>query len=169
MAISGNLTVIGSVLSTLDVAENRSGNMFDAIRETWAFTDGVAPAQNDLVWSDRQQVLAGGTNILNVNAAGNDVFGVAVVFANITGIIIRNRSVVAGDSFTVGPNAAGNPFLGPWGGNTQTVQVDPSAVFCLWSTTAWAVGAGATDEIRIIEIGGANPVGYDILLVGRSV
>ena len=52
MAIAGSITVVGSVASTLDVPENRSGTMFDAIRDLYVFADGTGVGQNDQVWSD---------------------------------------------------------------------------------------------------------------------
>jgi hypothetical protein len=168
MAITGNFSILGSVANTLGVPENRSGTMYDSIRQTWGFTDGVLGNQNDLVWSDRRNLAAGAFDDLVLSAIGNDVFGNAVVFVTLTGIIVRNTSAGAGDTFTVGSNAGANQFLGPFNVGGIFVTLDPEACYCIWSNIGWAVGAGATDQMRIQNTGG-NPANYDILLIGRSV
>jgi hypothetical protein len=165
--ITGTLLSRTAVANTLDAPENRTGTMMDFIAPQYSFADGVGAGQNNLVWSDRRRVLAGDTDTITISAGLLNVFNEAVAFAVVTAIVVYNRNAVAGDIITYGP-AVAQPFLGPFGAAADLVNVAPEGCFMIWNDTGWAVAAGASDQVAIIETGGVNPVDYDILILGRD-
>lgn len=169
MSISGNVYISSAVSSALDTPENRSGLMYDSIQQAYPFTDGVGAGQNDLVWSDRRTVVAGATDTIDLNGGGlTDVFGVAVNFVEVTSITIRNRETAgaAGRTLRFGP-AEANTFLWVFVDPTDLIAIAPAGCYCQFIDAGVACPAGS-DTIRIINTDGANQVGYDILVIGRS-
>jgi len=182
MAIEGTITVVGSVASTLDVPENREGTMFDAIRDLYIFTDGTGVSENDLVWSGRFDITAGGAlelqidlSPLQVNNSGagwvaeDDVFGNAITFVDVTCIIIRNRETTAGQQIVqFGPGAA-NPFLWTFVDASDLIEIPPGSVYCQYTDAdTLPIVTGVNDALRIINTDAANNAEIDILVVGRS-
>lgn len=169
MPITGSFQILGSVGETLTTPENRSGVINDIINRNYPFTNGVAATQNNRVWSDRRTVAFGGTDVIDLNGGGlTDAFGVAVNFTHITGIIIYNRNTVAADVLRFGP-AAANPFqwvFSPAAG--VYVEVGVTGGYCQWVDAGKIVVAGASDQIAIVNASAANPIDYDILVLGRG-
>lgn len=170
MPTNGNIQVIATVGSTLTQGENRRGEMFDAIREVYTFTDGTGASQNDLVWSDRRTVGAGATDTIDLNGGGlTNVFGAAVNFVDVTGIVIRNRETTAATRILHFGPAAANPFLWTFVDASDLEAIHPGATYAHFFDTGVTAVAGASDQIRLINTDGANTVEYDILIIGRSL
>jgi hypothetical protein len=168
MPTTGFFTINAAVQETLTTPENHSGAMFDIIRQSYQFSNGNAAGQNNLVWSDRGSVAVGVPVTIDLNGGGLlDVFGAAVNFASVTGIMIYNRNTVAGDVLRFGP-AAANPFqwtFSPGGG--LYVEVGVTGGYCQWVDAAKVVVAGASDQITLTATG-VGPITYDILIIGRA-
>ncbi len=118
MAISGRFLITGSAEHVLDVPENRSGSIFDSIYQAFEYADGVAAGQCDIAWSNRQTVLAGATDVIDLSpltlnaVAQTDPFGVQPTFVEVVCIIIRNTETTAGTrTLHFGPNAPRHPLL----------------------------------------------------------
>ena len=169
MPITGSFQIAGNVGNTLGTPENRSGVMYDAISQTYPFTNGVAATQNNKVWSDRRTVAFGATDTIDLIGGGLlDVFGAAVAFTSVTGILIYNRNIVAGDVLRFGP-AAANPFQWVFSpGAGVYVEVGVTGAYSQWVDAAKVVVAGASDQISIVNASLANPIEYDILIIGRG-
>ena len=180
MAIDGIFPLLVNVRETLATPENRSGAIYDTIREGYAFADGVGALQNDLVWSDRVTIAAGDTGLLDLAplqldlggggglVAQTDAFGNAMTFVEVTAIAIFNRETVPNTrTIRFGP-AAANPFLWLFVDATDLTSVVPLGGYMQWSDQAQVVTAGAADVLRFINTDGANGVTFDIIVVGRS-
>lgn len=171
MATTGSVTIIGSVQETLDTPENRLGTITDYLNINYAWTDGVAATQNDIVWSDRRTIAAGLTDTLDFtgDATMTDAFGTALVFVEITAIIISNRETVAGSrTLSFGPNAAAEPFLFLFLDASDLVSIVPGGGYCMWSDEAQTLVVDVNDKMRLVNTDGANAVVYDVIVVGRT-
>jgi len=180
MAVDGIFTMLLSARETLATPENRSGVIFDSMRQSYAFSNGTGVAQNDLVWSDRITVAGGDTAIIDFAplsldlgggggaVAQTDAFGNAMTFVEVTALAIRNRETVAGTrTLNFGP-AAVNPFLWLFLDASDLVVIVPNGAYMQWSDEAQTVTAGASDSLRFINTDGVNAVTFDILFTGRS-
>jgi hypothetical protein len=168
MPTVGSLQISASVAETLTLPENRSGIIFDIIRQSYDYTNGGAAGQNNLVWSDRRNVAIGGTDIIDLNGGGlTDAFGNAVNFLNVTGIVIFNRNATVGDNINFGPGLA-QPFLWTFLVAGVFIQIPAGGCYCQWDDAGRAVVAGASDQIRIVNASLVSAIDYDILIIGRS-
>lgn len=167
MPISGFFTINASVQETLTTPENHSGSMFDIIRQSYQFSNGGGAGQNNLVWSDRRTLALNTTDTLDLNGGGLlDVFGAAVNFASVTGIMIFNRETVAGTrTLSFGPAPAAT-FLWTFAAAGNRTAIVPSSGYVQW-TDAGVASPGGGDSIVIINTDLANAVIYDILIIGR--
>lgn len=131
--------------------------------------DGTAAGQANKIHSAALNIAASGN--LDVDLAGvlTDVFGGSLTFARLKAIIVR---AVAGNvnNIVVG-NAAANPFIGPFGLGTHTVQVRPNGLLVLMCQDAvgWPVVAATGDLLRLANSGAGSAVLGDLVLVGSSV
>lgn len=168
MPTTGTVTISAVTASTLATPENRSGTMLDSINAVYAYADGVAAGQNDLVWSDRITLGAGATTTIDLNGGGlTNVFGAAVNFVEVTSIVIRNLETVAGTrTLRFGP-APANTFLWTFGTPNDGVDIAPKGAYGQYVDAGVASPAG-NDSIQIVNTDGANAVVYDIQIIGRS-
>ena len=173
MPVTGNIVISSSAAETLTTPENRSGEIIDAVRETYSFLNGTAAGQADLVWSGRVTVPSLATWVLDlaplsVNAvAQTDAFGNAITFVEITAIIIRNRETVTPRTLRVGPTAA-QPFLWLFADASDRLDVVTGSCYAQWNDVGVTVGAGASDQLDLQNLSAVAGVTVDIFLLGRS-
>lgn len=132
----------------------------------WA--SGVAANQADLVWSDKRTLAASANEDLDLAGVLAGALGGTVTFARVKLLMVladaaNTNNVVVGA-------AAATAWVGPFGAGTHTVAVQPGgcALFAAPGATAWPVGAGATDFLRIANSAGGTSVTYDVLAIGAS-
>lgn len=167
MPTVGSLQISASVAETLTNPENRSGIIFDVIRQSYNYTNGGGAGQNNLVWSDRRTVAGGLTDVIDLNGGGlTDAFGNAVNFVNVTGIVINNRATAALSILNFGP-AVALPFLWTFTAAGSFIQIPVAGCYCQWDDAGRAIVAGASDQIRIVNTS-LVAINYDILIIGRS-
>lgn len=134
----------------------------------FSLDDGTGAGQADKVWSDTRTINASSNEDLDLAGVLTDAFGAALTFAKVKIVVVaaaagNTNNVVIG-------NAAATQFVGWFGAAAHTVAVPPGGVFCICRSdaTGWAVGAGATDLLRIANSGAGTSVTYDIVIIGTS-
>lgn len=126
---------------------------------------GVGAAQGDKIFTELAKSISGN---YDVDLAGvlTDAYGALITFARVKLIAIFADPANVGN-VVVGA-AAATIFFGPWGANTHTCNVRPGGVLFFYApdATAWPVGAGATDFLRIAP--SAGTVVFDWIVMGAS-
>lgn len=134
-----------------------------------ALSTGVSVGQADQMWFDQRNIAASGTDDLDLTGTAlQSALNVNVAFARVKAVIIEALSTNT-NNLIVGA-AAANPWVGPFGAGTHTVQVRPSgllAMFCQ-DATGWAVVAGTGDILRVANSAGGSAVDYKIIVVGAT-
>lgn len=132
-------------------------------------TPGTGAGQADWCYSETNTLGASATKDYDLAGTLTDIFGAVITFARVKTIAIfadplNTNNVVVGA-------AAATIFFGPWGANTHTCNVRPGGMFLVHApdVTAWPVGAGATDFLRVINGAAGTSVTYDIIILGSSV
>lgn len=166
MALRAKLTAaISGVLSKLQTHGQTSEEPFNFFAAL-DLLSGVGNGQADLIYS-RRHTIAGGANLdLDLSGALENDLGDPVVFAKVKGFMAIHR---AGASPLVIGNAAATPFVGWFGGAVHTEELPVGGFVARGRSdlAAWAVGAGASDLLRLAN-GGGGPVDVDIVIVGTS-
>lgn len=163
------LQILGQEVET---TENKKGTISAEIAADYVFGDGTTSSTMDLLWSDRRTLAASASETLDLAGSLTDSFGNTLTFVKVTAIVIRNRNTVAGDTIEVGPDPS-NGFTGFFKAAADRVRCAPGVaqfpgLVVLVAPQGFTVGAGATDELQVTEIGGVNSVVYDIMVFGRS-
>lgn len=168
MAVSGIIRLTALVNEREDSAENTDGpvrhRFDDRDRSEYRFEDGVNAGQADLVWSDRRQVSASATDAIDLTDL-TDRFGNAISFAEVTAILVYNRSSTAADILEIGPDTT-DGWTAPWDSGSRA-KINPGGRYYRDNDGGWLVQA-ASKVLDIVETGGASAVDYDIIIVGRS-
>lgn len=121
--------------------------------------------QADLMFSDTRTLTASATEDLDLAGVLTDAFGAVISAAEIVAIYIK---AAAANTNSVVVGAATQPFAGPLGA-TGTYTIKPGEYYLAVSQSGWAVGAGATDDLKITNSAGGTSVTYDVLIIGRTV
>ena len=150
---------------TLDLS-----NVVDASKLEYsaAMADGVGAGQSDKLWHDTRTLAAGAADNLDLTALVTALFGtnVAVSFAKVKAILIKNRATLAGENLTIGGAAAA--FVGPFGAATHTVSCPADSCLMLVNRLAgWNVTDTSADVLKIANAG-TGSVTYDVVIVGTS-
>jgi hypothetical protein len=131
--------------------------------------DGTGADQADKVWHDSRALAAAANDDFDLNALANTIFGstVTINFAKVKAILIVNLATTAGDDLTVG-GAASQEWTAWVGtaGDKVRVPADSCLLICN-KKTGWTVTGGASDTLRISNVG-ANPITYRIAVLGTS-
>jgi hypothetical protein len=157
-AITGNLT------ST--VTPGTASYAINNALETISFTEGTTTGLADRIYTATRTLAASANETLDLAGALTTPLGAACVFAKVKAIMItadanNTNNVVVGN--------ATNPFPGPLSAGATTVTLGPGDVF-LWTRkgAGIAVGAGATDEVKVANSGAGTGVTYTITVIGTS-
>lgn len=131
-------------------------------------SNGTGADQADRVFTETNTLGPSATKDYDLAGVLLDIFGATITFAKVKCIAIF---AVAGNTNNVVLGAAAaTQFVGPFGANTHTVHARPGGCILLFSPdlTSWAVGAGATDFLRVANSAGSTSVTYDIVVIGTS-
>ena len=159
------LTVRANLDSALDLQSRVAALNFS---RGFSLDDGTGAGQADKIWSDTRTLTASANEDLDLAGVLTDAFGAVITFVKVKGIFV---AAAAGNTNNVVVGAAAaTQFVGPFGAATHTVAVAPGGFFaiCRSDATGWAVGAGASDFLRIANSAGGTSVTYDIVLLGTS-
>lgn len=130
---------------------------------------GTAANQADRLFSDTRTLAASATEDLDLAGVLTDAFGATLTFARIKLMYIA--AAAANTNNVIVGGAAATQFASWVGAATHTVTVRPGGLLLLAApdATAYTVGAGASDFLRIGNSAAGTSVTYDIVLVGASV
>jgi len=134
-----------------------------------SLSTGVGASQADQMFFDQRQIAASGTDDLDLTGTAlQNALGVNIAFARIKALIIEALGTNT-NNLIVG-NAAANPWVGPFGAGTHTVQVRPGGLLAMFCSdlTGWAVVAGTGDLLRVANSGAGTVVDYKIILIGAT-
>lgn len=160
-----SVTVQSNQVGGLDLQTQNSALQF--IRG-FSLDNGTGANQADKLWSDTRTINASSNDDLDLAGVLVDAFGAVATFVKVKVIAVAAAS--ANTNNVVIGNAAATQFVGPFGAAAHTVAVAPGGVtlFARPDSTGWAVGAGATDLLRIANSGAGTTVTYDIVILGTS-
>lgn len=128
-------------------------------------TEGTGNGQANKIFH-KSSTLADGANEtwdIRGGAATVDPFGTALTFGTVKALIVRAASTNT-TNLTVGNGT--NAFVGPFGGATHTLQVQPGGAIVLFApNTGWSSVSGSTDDIKVTNGSGAAAT-YTITVIG---
>lgn len=130
-----------------------------------SLADGVGEQQADLLFHDSRS-LAAAAEDLDLSGVLTDAYGNTLAFAAVKVILIKNKSVTAGEVLAVG-GAASYAFVNWVADASDIVNIPASGVLLL---TAPYNGFGVTaDTADLLHVdAGAYNIDYDIVLIGVS-
>jgi len=136
------------------------------IEEALALSAGTAAVdQANIFFSDTRQLAASANEDLDLAGVLADAFGATITAAEVVAIYVKAHST---NTNNVVVGAATQPFAGPLGA-TGTYAIKPGEWYFAMSRSGWAVGAGSTDDLKILNSAGSSPVDYDVVVIGRTV
>ncbi|MGH8968165.1 MAG: hypothetical protein ACRDXB_22960 [Actinomycetes bacterium] len=168
MSVSSTLSLAASVVQSraLDMTTAEDPLVF---RQAVQLSDGTAAGQADRVFHDRRTLAASASEDLDLAGSLVDAFGQTVEFARIKGLYVRAASA------NVNNVVLGNAAATAWAallGATGTLTLRPGAgvgvVAGEADATAYAVGAGTADLLKVANSGAGTSVTYDVVIVGAS-
>lgn len=159
-----NLAITASLVGTADLGTPVL--KVNPVNELVQLSGGTAAInQADLLFSDTRTLAASATEDLDLAGVLLDAFGATITAAEIVAVYVKAD---AANTNNVVIGAATQPFAGPLGA-TGTYTVSPGEYYLAVSQKGWAVGAGATDDLKIANSGAGTSVTYDVLIIGRTV
>lgn len=130
---------------------------------------GVAAGQADRLYAATRTIGASSNEDLDLAGVLADDFGQVITFNRVKALYVAAAAANA-NNVVVGAAAATTwtAFLN----STGTMTLRPGAFNLMGAgvadATAYAVGAGATDFLRVANSGGGTSVTYDIAVIGAS-
>lgn len=136
------------------------------------FTVGTGANQFDLEFFDERSIATGADDDIDLAGVLTDEFGTVITYAEIMLIAIFNRPRTGSPNTTTLTIGGGtNPFVGFLSGTAPKVtKLGPGGGLLLWNPDATglgAVGAGASDILRITNSAGATAK-VQVGVLGRS-
>ncbi len=139
-----------------------------ALRKIIDYVNGTGAGQADILFVDSRTVASATNDDIDLAGALTDAFGASVAAAEIVGIVIDsdadNTTVL-----TVGV-AGTNPWTTMFAASGDGIKVFPGGVFVNFAKDAsgmGAVGAGASDVLRVANASGASAT-FRIAVLARS-
>lgn len=166
MSLSANVKVSINATQT-KTADFESASSAIAHALSVAFSDGVAAGQANRIWKDTRTLAASATEDLDFSGALLDIFGDAVVFADIRAILITADAANTNNVNVTRPASNGLPiFLAASDG----IAVRPGGAFLYVAqdTTAIPVTASTADLLTLTNSSGTTGVTYSITVLGSS-
>lgn len=170
------MSLVGSIRAAINLTQtpvseigSATASVLNATNQfNWPVTDGVAINKADLVYTKQRTLGIGASEELDLYGVLTDTFGVVLNFAKIKMIYVKAK-LDNGALIKVG-NAAANQWVGPFGGGTETQELEGGAMYMAAtpSLAGWAVTNGSADKLGIENSDGAAVAVYDIVLVGTS-
>lgn len=125
--------------------------------------EGSGDYQGSKVWYKRSTLTSGSNETWDIRGALTDPFGVAVVFGTVKALIMWASSDNT-TNLTLGNGT--NAFVGPFGGATHTLQLQPGGIIVLAAPkTGWTSSSGSTDDVKVTNAAGASAT-YSIAVIG---
>lgn len=171
-SLTANLSV-GFRWNYQETTDLATAGSSEGLTITDALTSGITLDKADRLFADTRSVTASGNDDIDLSGSLTDPLGQTVTFGKIKGILLHNKSTTAGDILQI--SGDGTQGFTTWlkdsnANSAHGVKVGPDGVFTLWnpSLAAYSVTATTADILRITELGGANTVSYDLVLIGTN-
>lgn len=166
-------TLIDLSLRTTLTKVATNGNVTDTAQfsqaQRVALATGTAAGQADRLYAATRTINASSNEDLDLAGVLLDEFGAAITFARVKALFVQAAAANA-NNVVVGAAAATQ-----WAtllNSTGTVTLRPGALFVAAAgaadATGYAVGAGASDFLRVANGGAGTSVTYDIVIIGAS-
>ena len=161
LSVTLNMVLAAEFTNALDLstpADELSLSLSDSL------SNGIAIDQANCIWHDTRS-LAATSESLDLSGSLTNAWGTSILFTCIKGILIHNKSIVAGENLAVGGGS--NPFINWVANASDIVNIGPDGILLLWNPSAagYAVTAGTGDILKIDS--GAATLSYDIVLIGE--
>lgn len=127
---------------------------------------GTGVNQVDKIFADQRSLASGATEDLDlVGTALTDPFGVTVSFTKVKGVFLA-ASANNTTNLTIGNGT--NPFVGPFGAGTHSLQLQPGGMIWLFAPhTGWTPTATTADILKVANAAGATAT-YNVTIIGTS-
>ena len=137
-------------------------------KRIFQIADGIGANKAESIFHDQRTLTASSSEDLDLNGVLLDAFGVAIPFTKVKTIIVAALAGNTNDVLVGG--AVATQFVNWVGDVTDVIVVQPGGLFLLHNPTAggYAVGAGASDLLRIENSAGGTSVIYDIIIIGET-
>lgn len=135
--------------------------------KTFNWGNGTTIDNADRIYMKRHTIATGTPLALDLSGGLTDLVGNVITMVKVTGIIVVNNSVTAGEILTIG--AGSTPLINWIAASGDAVKVGPGGMLCQLdpSVAAYAV-TGATADILTIAAAAGATVSVDVIVVGRS-
>jgi hypothetical protein len=131
-----------------------------------ALAEGTGADQANAVYIDYFSIAASGSQTYDLAGTLKDRLGTTLVFAAAKTILViadrtNTNNVILGN--------ATNPAALGFGAGTQSWIIKPGGFFFAGdgSAAGWAIGAGATDEVKLANSGAGSVVTGTIVVIGE--
>lgn len=156
-----------SIKGTLTTSRD-AGDATVALDEGWAkdVTNGTGADQANAAYVDAFSIALSSSMTVDLSGSLADPNNNTTVFAAIKEIQIEADATNTNDIIV---GNATNAWLGPLGATAHTIAVKPGGVlkFANYSAAGWAVGAGATDELKLANSAAGSAVTGRITVIGE--
>lgn len=132
-----------------------------------SLTNGTGANQADLVFADQRTLAASATEDLDLAGVLLDAFGNTITMVEVVAVYVAAAATNVND-VVIGAATQPVPLFG---GTAGTYAVKPGGFFFAAAPNAsgmFAVGAGATDDLKVTNSAGGSSVVYDVIVIGRS-
>lgn len=138
-----------------------------SLEKVLQFGNGTTANNADILFMDERTIAASSSEDLDLAGELTNAFGATITMVEVVAILIvadagNTNNVVVGDA------AAPVPLFG---GTNPTIAIKPGGMFLLAAPGAagqFAVGAGATDDLKIANSSSGSAVTYKIAVLGLS-
>ena len=130
-----------------------------------SYGNGTGASQSDVVYSGSASISTATT--LDLRGSLSSVLtGDSANFVELTGLVLRNNSVTAGDYVDVGGGS--NPVTTLWAASGDAMRVGPSGVMLWTSPIDGAATTAGTADILTLTPATGRTISVDYLIAGRS-
>jgi hypothetical protein len=134
---------------------------------TDAITNGTEVDTATKVWHDRGTIASGGTAAIDLAGSLTDAFGNALVFTKVKGILLINRGIASGTTFTEtsGENIlVTTSTLVAFASNGMVLE--PAGCLLLTSPKVGQAVTATSADVITLSRAGSGTVTYDIVIWG---
>lgn len=137
-------------------------------------TAGTADGNINAAWAKTEVAIgASVTTVYDLLGVLRDTEGNLLNFDEVVLVAVRNRSNTATNVLLVGPDvSAGFGVLGAnlgfWNDATDRSVVSAGSWTVMYCPAGVPAGAGTSDEIAVITLGGTSANTWDIMILGRD-
>lgn len=163
-----SLSVTSSVTDTSIVLPDGTSPVIPLnFTRTFNWGNGTVIDTADRIYMKRHTIATGTPLALDLSGSLTDLIGNTITMAKVTGIVVSNNSVTAGEILTIG--AGSTPLINWIAASGDALKVGPGGMLCQLdpSLAAYAVTGGTADILTIAAAAGLT-VSVDVIIVGRS-